>query len=118
MAAAGCDGEILVVHAERPLGQSIESLVRRCPNRRRETLAAHQRWLDEGKREILAGLPAKSRIDVPYDQLLSDPLAVARRIAKFARIEASESHLELRRPLGRPRQATCRLGESDTADQK
>jgi hypothetical protein len=93
MAATGPSGKLLVVHADRPLAESIESLVRRCPHRPRARLDAHQRWLDEGKREFLAGLPGEWRLDVSYDRLLAEPANVAAAIAEFAGVEPTAERI-------------------------
>jgi hypothetical protein len=93
IAAAGPAGSLLVVHADRPLEQSIASLVRRCPHRNAEQLAAHQRWLYRGKQAFLAEIPTEAKLHVSYDELLSNPRRIAQTISDFAGLQATDDQI-------------------------
>lgn len=87
-------GSMKVVHIDRPLEESILSIQRRCPKRDPEQLAAHQRWLWEGKQEFLATLPPEDVLTVSYDRLLSNPREVAEAVAPFAGLKPTAKQIE------------------------
>lgn len=84
--AAG-DDMLRVVDCRRPIEQSIESIIRRCPRRDPEQLAAHQRWLQAGKQELLARLPPEHVLGIDYDELLADPATQIDRICEFLNLQ-------------------------------
>lgn len=79
-----------VIHINRPLDESIASLVRRCPRLDAERLATHQRWLWDGKLEFLAKLPYKRILTVEYSELLANPASVATKCATFLGIRPTD----------------------------
>lgn len=74
-----------VIHINRPLESSIESLIRREPKRDPEKLAHHQRWLWGGKQKFLRQHP--DALTVEYADLLDNPDAVCRRMAQYLDIK-------------------------------
>ncbi len=74
---------LIVVHASRPLDESIASLVRRDGKRRQPTkLEACQRWLWDRKQEFLGRPGLKVAATVEYTDLLADPAGVIRSLAE------------------------------------
>jgi GR25 family glycosyltransferase involved in LPS biosynthesis len=80
-----CGGDLKIVHIDRPLDESISSLIRRSGRKfDADLLATHQRWLWAGKTELLAAVP---HLTVKYADLLSDPSAEIARIVEYLDIE-------------------------------
>jgi len=86
-----CDDQLRVLHIDRPIEDSILSLQRRCPNKSSEKLAAHQRWLDEGKTQLLKRIPNKEKLTVQYDDLIEDTETQVKRIIKWLDLEVEEA---------------------------
>jgi len=81
---------LVVIHAERPLEESIASLIRRDGKRRQPAkLEACQRWLWDRKQEFLA-TPELNLHTVEYDRLVADPLGVVTELAAFLSAETGE----------------------------
>lgn len=74
---AALGDELRVIHIDRPLEESIESLARRCPNRDPAVLEDHQRWLWEGKQALLESMRTERVFSTTYEELLADPAGVA-----------------------------------------
>ncbi|MGE4136406.1 MAG: glycosyltransferase family 25 protein [Pirellulales bacterium] len=77
-----CPG-LQVIHIDRRIRESIDSLIRRCPKRDPAALEAHQRWLWQGKLELLGETLFDQVLHVTYDELLADPSAVAIKALDF-----------------------------------
>ena len=86
-------GKLVVIHSQRPLEQSIASLVRRHPNMDPDVLTKHQRWLWEGKESFLATFPNKDCLTVEYASLLAEPREVAQQLADFLAINPAPEQL-------------------------
>lgn len=69
---------------DRPIEESIESIVRRCPDHDADQLRAHQEWLQKGKQDILAKV--KSSLVVQYHELLTDGRREIDRILDFLKL--------------------------------
>lgn len=74
-----------IIHIDRPIGESITSLVRRCPQRRPAALRRHQEWLQQAKQEFLCSWP--DHLTVSYDDLLSDPQAETLRLIRYLHLK-------------------------------
>ena len=55
-----CGDGLLVIDCDRPLEESVASLIRREPRRDPKASAAHQEWLLSGKSDLLAFDPART----------------------------------------------------------
>lgn len=100
-------GKLRVIHCDRPLEDSIDSLKRRSrqctgwlaiTDQQAEEV---QRWLWQEKQEFLAMMPAETVLDVRYDRVLDDPGSVVNEICDFLghtptpqQIEAAVSHVK------------------------
>lgn len=79
--------QLRVITSDRPLEESIESIIRRCPRLDPAKLEAHQRWLWKEKEGLISRLPSDMVLRVPYDQLLAEPQTWARLICDFAGLQ-------------------------------
>jgi len=87
-----CGNNLLPIHAERPLEESIESFVRR--ERRRKPanqLRRHQEWLWDEKQETLARWTRYLTIE--YRELLEDPRGQIGRIVEYLSINPSDGQI-------------------------
>ena len=97
VAAAGPG--LRAIHVDRPLEDSIASLVRREPGRDAAEIERHQRWLDEGKRRLLGQV---DHLTVAYADLLSDPRREIDRILAYLGHGASPEQVEAAAAYVRP----------------
>lgn len=86
-----CDERFRVIALDCPVEDSIESLVRRFPEEDPDTIARHQRWLHEGKCNLLARLPEARQLTVHHAALLENPKEQVRCIADFVDAVPCES---------------------------
>ena len=78
---------ILIVHASRPLDESIASLIRRDGKRKpHEQLASVQRWLWDRKAELLA-TPGLRVLTVEYDDLIHDTAGQVSQLVEFLGVD-------------------------------
>lgn len=81
-----------LIHVERPLEDSVRSLQAREVTRfDAELIEDHQRWLYQGKLELLKRVG--EALTVPYYSLLDSPDKEIRRIAEFLKIHPSNEQL-------------------------
>jgi hypothetical protein len=85
--------KLLIIDCQRPLDESISSLIRRLPQPNPEILAHHQRWLWDGKQEFLAQFPEDGKLTVKYAELLAQPRVVAERLISFLNIKPTEDQV-------------------------
>lgn len=78
-----CGSHLRVLVADRPLEESIQSLIRRCPDQDPQQLEEHQRWLFEGREELIQNLEDHQVHRVNYADLLADPEGQVRDIAQW-----------------------------------
>ena len=84
-----CGENLLVIHCDRSLDESIVSLQRRQEKQTHprpctpQAAEAVQRWLWAGKREFLKSIPAGRLLTVAFNDLLADPEQQTLRIAGF-----------------------------------
>jgi len=92
-----CGENLLIIHCDRPLEESILSLQRRQKQIRYgcspEAAEAVQRWLWTGKQEFLADIPTKRQLTVSFDDLLADAKQQTRRIAEFLHIDPTANQI-------------------------
>lgn len=74
--------KLRVIDIERPLEDSIASLVKRT-GKDPDVIEKHQRWLYAGKRNILERVPSEDQLTVNYYDLLSQTETEIRRVADF-----------------------------------
>jgi hypothetical protein len=87
-----CGDALRVIHIERPLEESIRSLIRREEHLfPREALEAHQRWLWEGKQELLSKV---EHLTVQYANLLADPRPEAIRLVDYLGVRPTSKQLD------------------------
>lgn len=72
-----------IICCNRPIEDSIKSIQKRCPNKNPEALAQHQRWLMEGRNNLLKTFSPEKILNVDYYELLEDPYKVIGKIAGF-----------------------------------
>ena len=87
-----CGKQLRIIHIERPVEESIASMVRRCPNLPAEQIRAHQEWLVGGKQQILQENP--DHLTIEFGELLADPRAEIVRIVKYLGIEPTPEQVE------------------------
>lgn len=64
----------VIVHADRLLGESVASLIRRDGHRHEPAkIIAHQEWLNESKLRTLAAYKNRVAATVTFDELVQDP---------------------------------------------
>lgn len=78
-----CGQNLRVLFIDRPLEKSIKSMVKRCPDKDPEAIAAHMRWLEAGKEFIRTELDPKLHHSVEFSQLCEDPETVIRGVVDF-----------------------------------
>jgi hypothetical protein len=86
--------QLRVVHIYRPIDESIASLVRRCPTLDPRQLEAHQRWLWDGKNELLAKVESNRILEIDYSELLAHPHRIASRVIEFLGIDPIPDQIE------------------------
>lgn len=91
-------GDLLkVVHINRPLEDSIESLARRgdVANKiPRSQVETHQQWLHKGKEAFLADFPRDRQITIEFEDLVADPRGQVERLIPFLEITPSEDQIQ------------------------
>ena len=107
-----CGDNLKVIHASRPLEESIRSFVRREKHRHDpKQLEAHQRWLWGKKVDFLE---RNDHLTVEYRDLLQDPAGQARRIAEYlGRDEPTEEELGTIERWVKPEQRHVRIETPD-----
>jgi len=90
-----CGDSLRIIHCVRPLEDSIQSLASRGgkPSCSPDRADAVQRWLEDGKRELLTSIPQERVLDVPFYDLLKDTRPVVDRMAAFIGTHPSEENL-------------------------
>lgn len=78
-----CEKNLYVVASDRPVEDSIESIIRRCPDKIPEELEAHQRWLLEGKEWLISQIPSERILRVDYYKMLEDTNFVIEEVKKL-----------------------------------
>jgi hypothetical protein len=87
-----CGSALRVIHCDRPLAESIESLKRRsrlCKgwlNASDEQCERVQQWLWDEKTTFISSLPSDRVLHVPYGEVVSDPEAVVDQMIAFLQI--------------------------------
>lgn len=84
-----CGEGLLVVNCDRPLDESVASLIHREPQRDPKILCEHQEWLWQGKKELLAQVFPTRQITVAYADLLRNPTAEIARLVTFLKISSN-----------------------------
>jgi len=103
-----CGESLYLIHCDRPLEESIESLNRRVqqgsPKCSPSEAERVQRWLYEGKRRFLMDVAAERQISIEYDALLECPEREILRIAEFLHIVPKREQISAAVNLIRPDQ--------------
>lgn len=89
-----CGEGLLVVNCDRPMEESIASLIRREPRRDPKTLREHQEWLLSGKTDLLASIPPERRITASYANLLRDPAVEIARLTAFLKMSPAAEQVQ------------------------
>jgi hypothetical protein len=71
-----------IIHASRPLEESVESLVRRCPKKDPLKLATLQNALWDAKQELVQGA-----YTVEYSRLLADSVTETSRLCEYLKLD-------------------------------
>lgn len=97
-----CGKHLRIVNISRPLEESIESIIRRCPDRSPEDLAEHQTWLDGGRDDLLAATPPEHQITVEYADLLANPRREISRLVRFLDLKVTKGQFRKARDYVKP----------------
>lgn len=90
-----CGDKLRVIAIDRPIDESIASMVKRVQGKYTERqIADHQRFLDQGKEQTLAELEPNQFIRVNYADLLADPAEQINRIVDFLEFEPLEGRFD------------------------
>jgi hypothetical protein len=89
-----CGDGLRVIVCDRPIEESIESLIRRTKATEPggDVLAAHQRWLAQGRDAFVAEIPDQV-LRVEYSELLADPADQLRRIMAWLGREPTDDQI-------------------------
>ena len=108
-----CGEGLHLIHCDRPLEESIESLKRRvqqgspkCSPIEAERV---QRWLYEGKRQFLMDVPAERQISIEYDALLENPEREVLKLSEFLHITPKPEQINAAVNLIRPERRHIQL---------
>jgi len=82
-----CGDSLRIIHIDRPIDDSVASLVKRAPNRPPENIRAHQLWLAAGKQELLA---SADHLTVQYYDLIAQPEREVDRIIEHLKLKPSD----------------------------
>jgi len=86
--------DLLIVHINRPLDESIASLQERAADKHdADTIDKLQRILWAKKHELLATFPADRQIAIEYEDLLGDTVRQVDRLIAFLKIEPTDEQL-------------------------
>lgn len=85
-----CGAHLRVLVADRPLEESIQSIIRRQPKADPEKLEAHQRWLWEGREQLLGQLQESQVLRVEYSDLLAEPETQVERIVEWLSLDLDD----------------------------
>jgi hypothetical protein len=77
-----------IIHASRPLEQSIASLIRREPRRDAAQLKKLQEWLWEEKQKFLAEVP---HYTVDYSEMCENSQSEVEKLSEFLRVPCTEN---------------------------
>jgi len=105
-----CGDKLKLIAIDRPIEESIQSLIRRCPKRNPANLRAHQEWLDTGKTDLLAQV---DHLRVNYADLLSDPNAQIQRILDYLDLKPTDDQRQRAANYVDPDKRHCRVGQSE-----
>lgn len=87
-----CQDKLILVHIDRPLEDSIVSLIKREGHRHPpELLRAHQQWLHEGKEWLLK--EHGKHITIAYDELVRNPAPQVQRLIGYLNLSPSQEQL-------------------------
>jgi hypothetical protein len=93
-----CGKNLRVIHIDRPIEDSIRSMQKRPDVKRNgikpRDVAEHQRWLAEGKQDLLQSLPPSQVLTVRFKTLLSHPRVAITQIKKFLRIKPTREQIQ------------------------
>lgn len=101
-----------VINVERPIEESIASLKRRFAGKDLEKINRHQRWLYEGKLELLSKVPPERQFTVDYHDTLKDPKTTVEGLVEFLGLNPGEERKENAVALVNPEQCHFRKGTS------
>ena len=104
-------GRMKVIHIDRPLEESIASLVRRDPNREPRELESLQRFLWDCKVAFLKTTQAPV-LNVEYDDVLANPREVVGRIVSFLGINPSKA--QINHAVAHPRKEHRSVGNASS----
>jgi hypothetical protein len=86
-----CGTRLKVIHIDRPIEESIASIIRREKRRDPKILEAHQRQLLAKKLEFLASV---DHLTIQYSDLIAQPVVELQRACQFAGMSVSQATLE------------------------
>jgi len=93
-----CGKTLRVVHIDRPIEDSIRSMKKRPDVKRNgikpKAVEDHQRWLAEGKEDLIASLPPSRVLTVQFKDLINHPRVVITRLKKFLKIKPTPEQVQ------------------------
>ena len=89
-----CGDGLRIIIADRPIQESIDSLIRRtnATGPAAEAIAAHQRWLAQGRDALAAEIPDQV-YRVAYDALLTDPAGQLTQLTDWLGLQPTAAQL-------------------------
>jgi hypothetical protein len=89
-----CGDGLRIIIADRPIQESIDSLIRRtnATGLAAEAIAAHQRWLAQGRDALAAEIPDQV-YRVAYDDLLTDPAGQLAQLTAWIGLQPTADQL-------------------------
>ena len=81
--------KLRLIICQRPIEQSIDSLVRRFSKLEKNAVAAHQRWIAEGIESVRKLVDAEKQFVVNYEDLLERPTEVINNLILFMGIKTT-----------------------------
>lgn len=88
-----CGENLRIIVADRPFEESVNSLQRRCPKLEAKQIHDHQRWLEDGKQELLQLIPGNHQLTVCYSHLLQNPEWESHKIADFLGLSITKDRI-------------------------
>tara|TARA_R110000803_G_scaffold3285_4_gene11197 strand:- start:3696 stop:5162 length:1467 start_codon:yes stop_codon:yes gene_type:complete len=89
--------DLRVIHIDRPIEQSVKSLIKRCPDKDKTQIQAHQEWLHSGKQTFFNRMEDEHPghiLHVNYGDLLARPTTEVKKIIKFLDLPVKQGHSE------------------------
>lgn len=78
-----CNESLRLVVCDRPLDESIASLIRRMPDKCKIKIGTHQRALHKALTDLQSQVPVHHQLTISHEQMLDSPVEQAHRLLEF-----------------------------------